>query len=342
MQQKKDTKRLLIQTFALAVFIFARSVLFINESRIGFSIADSSFAASSLEIIIIMLLAVVSFLAAFTVSAVDNRLGKESRYIFALIIADLSVLLMCNNGLSVLVTITGLVFILFRTRKPGSSFNELLLSIVIFVSAFLMPYSVFCFVPLFFTVNFMTDIDGIIKNKKRIVSVLLYVVCAVAGVVWNKIVFAKSVAFEKFLVTFSFNDYMAEESNKLFLLTCIPMIILAVFFFLGYIRRAENSDDKKRIAAVISIVIFCYVLALTGFITSGTKTICTINLITPVAILALLAGKDAITKSIINDFNTFVEKHILFAVLIYGGYVWFITVILKNSFDIRSIVSHII
>ena len=49
-----------------------------------------------------------------------------------------------------------------------------------------------------------------------------------------------------------------------------------------------------------------------------------------------------ITKSIINDFNTFVEKHILFAVLIYGGYVWFMTVILKNSFDIRSIVSHII
>lgn len=342
MQQKKNTKCLLIQPFALGFFIFARAAVFINESRIGFSVDDSSFAVSYLEFAVIILLAAVSLLMSFTVFAVDNKLEKESRYVFALIIADLSVLLMYNNGLSMIVSIVGLLFILFKTRIPESSLNELFFSIVIFVSTFLMPYSVYCFVPLFFTVNFMTGIDGIIRSKKRIFPVFLYGVCAIAGVFWNKIIFAKSVAFENFLITFSFNDYLSENTAKQFLVVCIPMIIFGVFFFREYIRRAKNADDRKKITAVIAIVIFCYVLALAGFITSGIKTIYTINLIIPVTILSLLAGKDRHTKAMINNFNTFVEKHILFAVLIYSGYVWFMTVILKNTLYIRNIVSQII
>lgn len=342
MQQKKDTKCLLIQTFALAVFIFARSVLFINESRIGFSIADSSFAASSLEIIIIMLLAVVSFLTAFTVFAVDNRLGKESRYILALIIADLSVFLMYSNGLSMLVSLSGLVFILFRTKKTESYVNEILLSVVILVSSFLMPYSVFCFVPLIFTVNFISEIDNVFKTKKYILTPVFNVICAVTGVVWHRIVFARFVSFENFLVSFSFNEYMATDRNNLFLPVCVPMLVFGIFFFCKYIRCAENKEDKKRFAFVVSIVVFCYALAFAGFFTNGIKSIYTINLIVPAVIVALLAGKDRNTQVIIKEFNTFVEKHILFSMLIFIAYVCLSTLILKNAVYIRSIVSYII
>lgn len=342
MQQKENAKKIYLQVFALSMFIFARAVVFIDENRIGFNIADSAFSVSVRGVIIAALLLLTSLLTAVAMVSADNKCVKEAMCICALILADPLFFLVQNNGLKLIVTAVGLVFVLNRFRKSASSLNEILLCLFLFLSAFLMPYSVYCFVPLILIINIFPEIDNFFKNKKNILSFAVYAVCVIGGGVWNKLIFPRFAVFENFLVSFSFYDYTSVIKNNLFLLIGIPVAVLGIYFFSEYFKNAETGAGKKKAVFIIGFVILSYVLVIVGYVINGINSLYTLNLIVPAAILSLVSGKDEIACAQIKKINTFIQKHILAALMIYIVYNCVTILIMKNAYYVSNIVSHII
>lgn len=342
MHQKENTKKIHLNVFALGMFIFARAVVFIDENRIGFNIADSAFSVSVQGIIIAVLLLLTSFLMAVVMFVINDKCEKDPMYICALILADPLFFLVQNNGLKLIVTAVGLFFVLNRFRKSASSLNEILLCLFLFLSAFLMPYTVYCFVPLILIINIFPEIDNFFENKKNILSFAVYAVCVISGVVWNKLIFPRFAAFENFLVSFSFYDYTSVIKNNLCLLTGIPVAVFGIYFFNVYCKNVKKAAEKKRAVFIVGSVILSYVLLIIGYILNGINSLYTLNLIVPVAILSLVYSKDAIACAQIKKINMFIQNHIFSALMIYIVYSCVIILTMKNAYYVSNIVSHII
>ncbi len=342
MHQKENAKKMYLKVFALGMFIFARAFVFIEEKRIGFNIFDSEFSVSVQGVIIAGLVLLTSFLMAVTVFAVDNKCEKESVYIFALILADPVFFLMQNNGLKSIVIIVGLIFILSKLRKGSSSLNEILLCLFLFLSTFLMPYSVYCFVPLILIINVFSEIDDLFANKKNILSFIVYAISIIGGLIWNRLIFPKFPAFENFLVSFSFYDYTSVIKNNLYMLIGIPVAVFGFYFFIGYYKGAKKGAEKKKSVFIISFVILSYIVLILGYIFNGINSLYTLNLLVPSAILTLIVSKDEIARTQIKKINIFIQNHIFCVLIGYIIYNCVTILIMKNAYYVNNIVSHII
>lgn len=342
MHQKENAKKKNLKVFALSVFIFVRSIVFIEENRIGFDISASEFSVSVQGVIIAFMMFLTSVLMAVSVFAIDKKCEKESEYIFALILADPVFFLMQQNGLTLIVIAVGLLFVLSKLRTSASSFNEILLCLFLFLSAFLMPYSVYCFIPLILIINIFPEIDNFFENKKNILSVVVYAICVIGGLIWNRLIFPRFEAFENFLVSYSFSDYTSVIKNNLFFLIGIPVAVFGIYFFMGYYKNAEKGAEKKKAVFIIGLLILSYVLLIVGYILNGINSLYTLNLIVPAAILSLTAGRDEIACSQLKKVNTFIQNHMLSSLVLYIIYSCATILLMKNSYYVSNIVSYII
>lgn len=341
MQQKSNTKNLCSKIFVLGIFIFVRSVVFVEESRIGFNVTASEVSFTVWNLIIWILLLLFAFFIAVLLMGINNRCDNESQYICALIIADPIFFLIQNNGLKLIVVMFCLFFVFSKLKNKTSDINDILLCLCLFVSVFLMPYTVFCFAPLIIAVDLIPEIDSFFKNKKQILSLGVKLICIIGGLIWNNLIFSKFVLFENFITALSFNDNLFELKNHLIFLAGIPAVILCICFFYNYYKDAKKEGKIKRCLFILGIVILLYALCTTGYIINGIKSFYTFNLIAPTVILTLILSKDGNACGQIKKINMFIQKHMFLMLLLYIIYNVAIF-ILKDTYFSANIVSHII
>lgn len=342
MQQKSNAKNLYPKVFALCIFIFARSFVFIEENRIGFNVMESDVSFSVQSLVVFTLLLLAAFLTAVVLFGADNRCNKEAQYICALIIADPLFFLLQNNGLKLIAVVLGLIFILNKQRNKTSAINEALLCLCLFVSAFLMPYTAFCFVPLILVISLFSEIDSFSENKKQFLSLGVNIICVIGGLIWNKLIFPRSAAFENFLMSFSFHDYASVMKNNLIFLTGVPTAVFGIYFFCNYCKNAKKRNETKRALFIVGLVILSYVLLIVGYMMNGMKSLYTFNLIVPSAILSLMSGKDENACAQMKKINTFIQNHMFLVLILYIVYNCVSILIMKNAYYVNNIVSHII
>lgn len=341
MQQKSNTKSLYSKIFVLGIFIFVRSVVFIQESRIGFNVTASDVSFTGWNLIIWVLLLFFAFLIAVVMMKINNSCDNESQYICALIIADPIFFLIQNNGLKLTVIILCLFFVFSKLRSKSSDINDMLLCLCLFVSAFFMPYTVFCFAPLLIAVDLIPKIDSFYENKKQFLSLGFKLICIICGIVWNKLIFPKFFLLEEFVTSLSFNDNLFVLKDNLIFLTGIPAVILGVYFFFNYYKDEKKEGKNKKSLFVIGIVILLYALCIAGYIINGIKSFYTFNLIIPTVILTLVLSKDENACTLMKQINMFIQKHIFVMLLLFIVYNAAIF-ILRDTYFSANIVSHII
>lgn len=342
MQQKSNAKNLYLKVFALSIFIFARSFVFIEENRIGFNMMESDISFSVWNLMVLVLLLLVSFLTAVVLFGADNKCDKEAQYICAFIIADPLFFLLQNNGLKLIAVVLGLIFILNKLRSQTSAINEALLCLCLFVSAFLMPYTAYCFVPLILIISLFSEIDSFFENKKQILSLGINIICVIGGLIWNKLIFPRAAAFENFLMSFSFHDYSSVMKNNLIFIIGVPTAVFGIYFFCNYCKDAKKRNETKRALFIVGLVILSYILLIIGYMLNGVKSIYTLNLIVPSSILALMLSKDENACAQMKKINMFIQNHMFLVLMLYIIYNCASILIMKNAYYVNNIVSHII
>lgn len=342
MQQKSNARNLYLKVFALSIFIFARSFVFIEENRIGFNMTESDVSITVWNLMVLVLLFFAALLIVVVLFGIDNRCNNEAQYICALMIADPVFFLFQNNGLKLISVVLGLFFIFNKMRNKTSAINEVLLCLCLFLSAFLMPYSVFCFASLIIAVNFISEIDRFFEDKKQILSLVFNIICVIGGLVWNKLIFPKAIAFENFLITFSFYDYSSVMKNSLIFLVGIPTAVFGIYFFFRCCMDAKKGNGKIRAFLVFGIVILAYVLLIIGYMMNGMKSLYTINLIVPSAILALMLSKDENACAQMKKINIFIQNHMFLMLILFIIYNCVSILIMRNAYYVKNIVSNII
>lgn len=339
MYQKEESKKTYIKSLVLGLFIFAKAFVFIDESRIGINMADSEITVSVSSVAVTALLLLSSFLIANVIFVFNAKYETRTGFLFALILADPIFFLVQNNIIKLITVSVILFFVLIMLRnKNTSSFREISLCICLFLSTFLMPFSAYGFVFLVLIIYGFSQLDVLSGKVKGVLSFVFYIICSGGGLVWNKVAFSRVAAFESFLTTASFYDYSSDIRSDFYWLTGIPIAIFGIWFFAGYYKKAE----KKKAVLVIGFIILSYVMLVLGYAFNGIKSLYTLNLIVPVAILSLVAGKDEYVCAMIKKINTFIHNHIFLSVTMYAAYKCLTVALMKNSFYVSNIVSYMV
>lgn len=334
MDKTKNTKKRCAAVLALSLFFFFKALLMIPEQYLGISVVEAKFIFSARTGLLWGLLVLFSVLAAVTAAKIQQKGGEAVAFFLILLIADPLSFTLENNCLKLIVSCVGLLFILNALREKPIIKNEITFCLFLLISSFLMPYSVFSFIPLAVTIYIFSNLNSLCENAKRWVILIPAFACTAVGFALNKLLCDKFRSVYTALRHLSFADWEQVGSSRLLMLTAIPVLIIGLFCLSRYGKEQsqlpKHSNDGKYLNLPYDLFALCYVLSIIGFFLSSSEAFFTVNLILPAMFITMLLSKRTAAGRTAEVFNTGIKKHAFLAAVAFVLYNLFSYVILNS------------
>lgn len=319
---------------ALSLFFFFKILLMIPEQYLGLSVVEADFVLSARTVLLWGLLLLFSVLAAVTAVRIYQKGGEAVAFFLILLIADPLFFTLSNDCLKLAVSCVGLIFILNALRKKPVIKNEILLCLFLLISSFLMPYSVFSFIPLALVVYLFSNLNRLCEKAGRWVVLIPSAACTVVGFALNKYLCGKFRSVYTAFRHLSFGDWEQVGSSKLLMLAAVPVLIVALFCLARFGKEQsqlpKHSNDGKYLNLPYDLFALCYVLSVIGFLLSSSAAFFTVNLIVPAMFLAMLLSGRTAAKRTAEIFNSGIRKHAFLAAVAFVLYNCFSYAMLNN------------
>ncbi len=326
MDNVKKTKHTQWVTLLLVAFVFVRAVVLAQRTSLGLKMMNFS-----LEILLFWVtLFVFAVLIAVVIMKVQNGFGEIVSYLCVIIIADPIFCMMQNNSVDLFVISLGLLCVLNMLREKPLIKNEILFLLFVFVSVFLLPYSVFNYIPVAFLIYIIPGIYDNQKNKSKVLTVILALVFVITGVLLHNYFFANFIDFQSFLNKISFFEIVKTIKSPEILILSVPTLALGIYFFIkvlksGNLIETKKSDKSKKKPSVknkstskfkvyehVLITVLCasaYLLSVVGLFLYGGKVFYTVNFIVPITLMLMVMNKDSKAINVIESINEKLRKH---------------------------------
>lgn len=313
MSKIKENKKNILLPVILALFFLLRGILISTREHIGIdNLFTVEFLFTEESIAYIALLVIFSILAAAVISRIGKFFGETARYISVLLVAEPLLFAKQENCIVLFIASVALLFILNALREKAFIPREITLIVFILVSTILSDKAVFLFVLPALIFYFLGDAGKILKNAKKLITLILSLASAVAGFFMNDFLVTEYPAFDSFVKKYSFFEQVyfhhIDYENALIFVFAVPALVLGIYFLVNLV---EESTGKNKTEAYVSVgaVVAAYALSVTGFFLYGSAAFFTINYIVPLMIFALIKSKNAAAQSAMNKINGLISEH---------------------------------
>lgn len=324
MDETKNIKKRFAAVTAMTLFFFARTLLMIPEQYLGVSVTEGVFTFSSRSLLLWILLAVFSLLASLTAGIIYRKGGEAVTFALLLVIADPLFFILQNNCLTLAVSCIGLLFILNAMREKPVVKNEITFCFFLLISSFLIPYSIFSYIPLAAVIYIFSNIDRFCENAKRWVVLIPAAVCTVVGFAGNKLICERFRSVYTALRHLAFADWEQVGSSRLLVLTVVPVMLIGLICLRQYGKEqsllSKQSNDGKYLNLPYDMFALCYILSVIGFLFFSNEAFLTANLFFPsMAVTMILSNRTAAGRTA-EVFNKGIRKHTFFAAVAFVLY----------------------
>lgn len=334
MDKTKNTKKRCAAVLALSLFFFFKVLLMIPEQYLGISVAETKFLFSARTVLMWVLLILFSVLAAVTAVRIHRKGGESVTFFLILLIADPLSFTLENNCLKLIVSCIGLIFVLNALRDKPILKNEFTFCLFVLISSFLMPKSLFSFIPLALTVYIFSNLNRLCENAKRWIVLIPAFACTAVGFGLNKLLCRNFRSVYTALRHLSFGDWEQVGSSRLLMLTAVPVLIVGLFCLSRYGKEQsqlpKHSNDGKYLNLPYDLFVLCYILSVIGFFLSSSEAFLTVNLILPAMFITMLLSKRTAAVKTAEVFGKGIQKHAFLAAVVLVLYSCFSYAMLNN------------
>lgn len=334
MDKTKNTKKRCAAVLALSLFFFFKILLMIPEQYLGLSVVEADFLVSARTVLLWGLLLLFSVLTAVTALKIYQKSGETGAFFLILLITDPLFFTLSNNCLKLSVSCIGLVFFLNAIRDKPIIKNEISLCLFLLISSFLMPYSVFSFIPLALVAYLFSNLNRLCEKAKRWVVLIPAAACTAVGFALNKYLCGKFRSVYTAFRYLSFGDWEQVGSSKLLMLTAVPMLIVGLFCLARFGKEqsqlSKHSNDGKYLNLPYDMFALCYILSFIGFLLSSSEAFFTVNLVLPVMFIAMLLSKRTAAERMAEVSSQGLRKHAFLAAVALVLYNWLSYALLNN------------
>ena len=304
----------------VSVFFFIRTAL-MSPTHCFLMNADYPYFRFSVESIVFMILLIIfSAMSAKLAFAFRAKAGDIAGLIYIVAMSDPLFFGTQDNPLKLFVNIIIQLLIHNALSEKKLIKTDLFFLISLFVSTFLVPYSIFGYTPVMLSIYALAGRKGNNSNSNiRVVS--LGLICAVAGFLINRLLIKNVVAFAEFYNSFVFADISGINKTIDIIKTLVPMVAFAALFFSQYKRCIKASKQKNKVKNNYEIVIDAFffpalISIIAIFFTAG-EGFCAVNIIVPSVILTLLCLKDEHCINAVKNISEIVTKNKTISIIIF-------------------------
>ena len=330
MDKTKNIKKRCAAVFALSLFFFFKILLMIPEQYLGLSVVEADFSFSARTVLLWGLLLLFSVLAAVTAVKIYQKGGEIVSFFLILLIADPLFFTLSNNCLKLAVSCIGLIFVLNALREKPIVPNEITICLFLLISAFLMPKSVFSFIPLAMTVYIFSNLNRLCEKAKRWLVLIPAAACTAVGFAANTLLCDKYRSVSTAFRHLAFGDWEQVGSARLLMLTAVPVLIVGLFCLSRFGKEQsqlpKHLNDGKYLNLPYDLFALCYILSVIGFFLSSSEAFFAVNLIVPAMFLSMLLSKRTAAERTAEIFNNGIRKHAFLAAtafLLYNCFSYF-------------------
>ncbi len=306
---------------ALAVFFFVRTALLSPVHCLLMTSNYPYFKFTVEGIVFIALLVVFSALSSKLVFAFSNKAGDVAALVCIIAMSDPLFFGTQDNVLKLLVNIVIQLLIFNAIRDKRFVPMGIIIPITLFISAFLVPYSVFGYAPVLIGVFVLACRKSGKENKSAFV-VLIGIVCAAAGFLINRVFVNKIPLFNELFATFGFAESGGTNKQLRIVYSVLPVAVFGFIFFRQYKKAADallkkKSESNRNTEIVTDAFFLPAVISLVSIFFLDAEGFCAINLLVPAIILTLLCLKDEICIRAIDSISNFIKENRIISVVIF-------------------------
>lgn len=303
-----------ILCFTIALVLLSRIILLLPANFMGINLDYPMSFNGAQERNVIFLILIVLFVCSATtlVYKLYNLHGEIAALLGLMILCEPVFIIAQSNIIRLVISILLIIYVWNGISEKKLMSGGIFAGIFMFISTFLLPYSVFSYGLLMFM---MLTVEYKNNKEKKANSLFVVAVCAVVGFVLNKLLCEINSTFAYLIEYYSFEDIANREKTFENIFAFAPFIISSCVFLSKYFNKMQSKANKKRTTAggsvffIMDLMLVLYGAAITGFIFFSDEAFFTINIITMALILTLIVNKDKVCMEIINDICIFVKKY---------------------------------
>lgn len=298
----------------LSCFFFARTAL-LSPMQCLMMNSDYPYFRFSVEgLAFIILLAIFSVLSAKLAFVFQKKAGDVAAVIYIIGVSDPLFFGTQDNVLKLIANIA-IQLLIFNTISEKKIIpTGIAFPVVLFVSAFLVPNSIFGYVPVMISIFVLAcSISG--KEKKYIIWAFTGAFCAAAGYLINKILVSRVPVFSELLSRFGFVEFTGPNKHISIAMALIPVAVFTFLFLRQYYKNTGKTFSKKKslreqhIQRLIDAFIYPLIISLIAIFFTDAAGFCAINLFLPAIILTLICVEDEVCKKTVDDILCFIKEH---------------------------------
>ena len=319
MKEKCFEKNRLGLFVSLVGFFFVRTALMSPVYCLLMNPDYPYFRFSVESVVFIVLLLVFSVLSAILVFAFKDRAGDMAAFIYIIAMSDPLFFATQDNPLKLFVNIVIQLFVLNVLKGKKNIPTGVLFLVTVFITVFIVPYSILGYVPamlaLFIMVCRKTG-----KDRECAFVIMLGIACAIAGFLLNGILCKEVQLFAEFFSSFGFAEESGVNQHSKMVTVILPTVVFGFVFFHFYLETAKKLVPKKKKHTNEIVMDAFFVPALIAFVAmffTASEGFCTINLIVPAIVLALLCLKDECCIKTMEGITAFVKEHKVITIVVF-------------------------
>lgn len=306
-------KNITWNAFAIAVFTVIRVVMFSYFPNLS---------DKTPYIPLGILLAAFAVLTSLLLLKVSKSSERKTDAVLLLIFAD-SFFTLQNNSAFLAVAVLWEICALLALTKKKTVIKEAVLIAVSFVSALILPYSVFSYVLLAAFICFMVNRKN--SPMKAAVCSVLAIVGGAAGFAVHNTALKGTAEFNNFINTYTLGTY--NQSISLSVVSIIPAAVISAVFIKMLVTYSKSGlnpsgaagikNRKKEIKFYIAGIAVLYAVSAVGLAMKQFDMYLLINQIVPVIFVAMILNKDTSAEKALERINKFLSEHSFMALIIF-------------------------
>lgn len=318
---KAPTRNKLI-FFILTCFFFFRTAFLVPMDCFGIYSHEPHFIISIYSVTFLVLLILFSTISAFFLLTVQKNFGSLPAILCLLMLSDPLYFVLQDDNLKLLINVIILLFACYFISKKSA--NIKIFCPIIFLSSFILPFSVFCYTPLIVSAFIAINIKKI-PVKKLLFFVLLQLCFAIFGFAMHQILYSEFALFKNVIDNFSYVDLNRNNEKLSIIPAIIPMIFLCFVFSNIFIKQNKKLEKKKIITKseaargifFLDFLGILYAIIVMGFLIFDFQNICVVNSILPFFIFLMTITENTTCKNTLIIITNFINKHKLLTIGIY-------------------------
>lgn len=343
MDDTKTIKKVGFNRLILTLLFFFRTGLLVPTGCFGIYSYEPHFNITVQSVVFLVLLVIFSVTSACFVLAVQKSFGNIQAVICLAILSDPVYFVLQDDSIKLFINTIVLLAACFFAAKKYADIK--IICPLVFISSFLLPFSVFCYVPLLITEFIACNIKKF-SPKKTISFILLLIGLAISGVITHKLLYSEIEPFKLFIDSVSFADLNTKYNKISFIPALLPMMILTFIFSSVFIKQNKKLLKKKAITKkeseisilFIDIMGIVYSIVIIGFIIFDVQSISVANIILLSFVLILLITENRTCITTVNVIIEFIKAHkfLAISILLIIHYLSFKTVYLSIGYPTLS------